>query len=89
MNPKGGTIEGLQAAGSLAQLPGKPYGVSIITPPAVTKRIAHEIVDLGIEQVWMQPGSESDSAILHLVSHGVNVIANGPCILVALQFRDD
>ena len=34
------------------------HGVSIITPPDVTNKIIEEIIELGIQHVWMQPGAE-------------------------------
>jgi hypothetical protein len=36
----------------------------------------------------MQPGAESDAAVARAKALGMNVIAGGPCLLVALGFRD-
>ena len=44
---------------------------------------------LGIKNIWMQPGAESDSAIQAAEAAGANVIAHGPCILVSLRYHDD
>ena len=36
--------------------------------------------------VWMQPGAESAKAVEFCRSHGINVIADGSCILVVLGY---
>jgi predicted CoA-binding protein len=42
----------------------------------------------GIKQIWMQPGAESSAAIASAEEAGANVIAGGPCLLVALRYRE-
>jgi uncharacterized protein len=88
VNPVGGEIEGLESYPDLASVPGKIDGVSIITPPAVTEKIVDQAIELGIDQIWMQPGAESEDAIERAEAAGINVIAGGPCLLVSLRFRD-
>lgn len=73
----------------LAEKSQELHGVSIITPPTVTEKVIEEIIELGIQHVWMQPGAESQSAIARAQEAGVNVIADGPCILVKLRYRED
>ena len=43
---------------------------------------------LGIRHVWMQPGADSPAAVARAKELGMNVIAGGPCLLVALGFRE-
>lgn len=89
VNPSGGDIEGLTAYPDLASVPDRIDGISIITPPIVTDAVVAQALSLGIKNIWMQPGAESPAAI-ELAEHaGANVIAGGPCVLVALRFRDD
>jgi predicted CoA-binding protein len=89
VNPAGGEIEGLAAYPDLASIPGTIDGVSIITPPKVTDGVVQQALALGIKNIWMQPGAESDAAIELAESAGANVIAGGPCILVSLRFHEN
>ena len=81
-------VEGLKAYPSLADLPEAVYGVSIITPPRVTETVVEQAGKLGIRNIWMQPGAESDSAIESAEKLGMNVIGGGPCLLVVLGYRE-
>ena len=88
VNPKDGEIEGLKAYPDLASVPGTIDGISIITPPNVTEQIVAQAISLGIKNIWMQSGAESAAAVELAEQAGANVIAGGPCILVALRFRE-
>ena len=88
VNPAAETIEGLQAYSNLSSLPERVHGISIITPPQVTEAVVEEAGTAGIENIWMQPGAESESAIKRARELGMNVIAGGPCILVELGYQD-
>ncbi len=89
INPTATEVEGLVAYRDLAAVPGSIDGVSIITPPAVTERVVADALALGIKNIWMQPGAESDRAIRMAEEAGANVIAGGPCILVALRYHEN
>ncbi len=89
INPTAAEVEGLPAYPDLAAAPGKFDGVSIITPPPVTERVVNDALHIGIKNIWMQPGAESDSAIEAAEAAGANVIAHGPCILVSLRYHED
>lgn len=89
VNPKADEVEGAKAYPNLASIPGEIHGLSIITPPPVTERVVSEAIEKGIKHIWMQPGAESDAAILAAEAAGMNVIAGGPCILVSLRYRGE
>jgi uncharacterized protein len=89
VNPAGGEVEGLTAYTDLPSIPGSIDGISIITPPKVTEQVVAQAISLGIKNIWMQPGAESDAAVELAEQAGANVIANGPCILVSLRFHDE
>jgi predicted CoA-binding protein len=87
VNPNSDEVEGLTCFPDLKSLPESVDGVSIITPPDVTETIVQQAKELGIRHLWMQPGAESERAIALAEEAGMNVIANGPCLLVVLGFR--
>lgn len=84
VNPKAKEIEKIPCYDNVSQLPDSVKSISIVTPPRVTETIIDEIIAKGINNVWMQPGAESPLAIQKCEKHNINVIANGPCILVEL-----
>jgi predicted CoA-binding protein len=89
INPTATNVEGLTAYADLAAAPGTFDGVSIITPPPITERVVDDALRLGIKNIWIQPGAESDSAIAAAEAVGANVIAHGPCVLVSLRYHDE
>ncbi len=89
INPRAEEVEGLKAWPDLASIPVRVHGVSIVTPPRITREVVDEALRLGIRNLWMQPGAEDDEAIARAEQAGANVIARGPCLLVALGFHDD
>lgn len=84
VNPRQGSIEGLSSVASVRELPPEVKSLSIITAPAVTEIIVAEAISQGIENIWMQPGAQSEKAIEMCRLAGVNVIADGSCLLVVL-----
>lgn len=87
VNPSAAEIEGVKCVASVSELPDFVTSISIITPPPVTEKVVEQAIARGIRNVWMQPGAESDAAVQKCVESGVNVIADGSCILVVLGYR--
>ncbi len=88
INPSAGIIEGLDARATLSDVEEPIHGVSIITPPEVTEEVLEEIIALGIEHVWIQPGAESARAVERAREAGLNCIVGGACLLVVLGYRE-
>ena len=88
VNPHEHEVEGASCVDSVTELPDDVQSISIITPPAVTERVVEEAARKGIRNVWMQPGAESEQAIATCEQHGINVIADGSCVLVVLGYRE-
>lgn len=88
VNPHETQIEGLEVVSSISQLPVTVSSISIITPPLVTEQIVAQAIKKGIKNIWMQPGAESSKAIEECLKHGINLIAEGPCILVFLKYHE-
>ena len=88
INPRATEIEGAPCVVSVADLPADVKSLSVITPPTITEQVVEEAIAKGIENIWMQPGAQSPKAIATCEQHGVNVIADGSCILVVLGYHD-
>jgi predicted CoA-binding protein len=88
VNPREPEIEGAPCIASVLELPDDVKSISVITPPAVTERVVQEAIRKGIENVWMQPGAESEASVEACREAGINVIADGSCVLVVLGYRE-
>lgn len=80
INPGADEIDGIPCYSSIKDVPETPDAVHFITPPAITERIAKEMLEMGIKYAWMQPGAESETAIKMLEDASVTVLAN-VCVL--------
>jgi uncharacterized protein len=87
VNPREEKIEGIPCVPSVADLPPEAASISVITPPAVTEQVVVQAAAQGIKNIWMQPGAESPKAVAFCRDQGINVIADGSCLLVVLGFR--
>ncbi|KAH3765798.1 CoA-binding protein [Pelomyxa schiedti] len=75
INARGGSIDGVNLHTSLEQLVHSPefttvcsppfddVVVDVVVPPKVTEDIVKQAVGLGLKNIWMQPGSESEEAM--------------------------
>ena len=88
VNPYATEVEGQFCVPNLGALTREVHGLSIITPPAVTEQLVADAARAGIRRIWMQPGSESAAAIEAAHEAGIELIAGGPCLLVALGYRE-
>jgi predicted CoA-binding protein len=88
INPREQQIEGADCVASVLDLPDDVQSLSIITPPQVTERVVEQAIQKGIRHLWMQPGAESERAVSACRAAGINVIADGSCILVVLGYRE-
>jgi predicted CoA-binding protein len=77
-------VEHIKCLKSVAELPETVESISIVTPPLLTEKIIGQAITKGIKNIWMQPGASSQAAIEKCIKNGINVIADGPCILVEL-----
>ena len=88
VNPREQVIEGADCVDSGLDLPDDVQSLSIITPPQVTERVVEQAIQKGIRHVWMQPGAESEASVEACLAAGINVIADGSCVLVVLGYRE-
>ena len=88
VNPVEQKIEGETCAASVNDLPAETVSISVITPPKVTEQVIEQAIAKGIKNIWMQPGAESPAAVAACEAAGINVIADGSCLLVVLGYHE-
>lgn len=74
INPANGEILGKKIYRSLKELESIPDLVITVVPAQVTERIVEECKELGVKEIWMQPGSESEDAIKRAKNYGISVV---------------
>jgi predicted CoA-binding protein len=79
---KGGSVAGQTVYKSLKDLPSKPDIVLTVVPPVGTEKTIDDAIELGIKEVWMQPGSISDTAVKKAKAAGMKVTDHA-CFMVA------
>jgi uncharacterized protein len=67
-------IEGLAVFKSVRELPERPSMVSVYVPPKVLLGLLPEIAAKGCDELWLNPGAESDEVIAEAERLGLNVI---------------
>lgn len=87
VNPNADAIDGDPCYPSLDNLPNAVDCVVAVTPPAVTEETMLNAGHLHIPCCWMQPGAESTAAINKARSYSMQLIAGGPCIMLAIAQR--
>jgi predicted CoA-binding protein len=81
VNPNLKEIEGVKCYPSLADVPVKVDVVDFVVPPEVTESILKECKKLGLDNIWLQPGSESDTAIAFCRDNKFKVVY-GTCVML-------
>jgi uncharacterized protein len=63
VNPKEARVEDLPAFKTIADVPARPDLVSVYLPPAVLLEILPDIAAKGCNELWLNPGTESDEVL--------------------------
>jgi len=86
VNPNAIEISGDRCYPNLRNLPTLPDVVDIVVPPKITEKTVKECKALGIDKVWMQPGSESEEAIRFCIENDIKVLYD---VCVMLERKKD
>jgi predicted CoA-binding protein len=81
VNPKLKELEDLKCYASLAEIPVKVDVVDFVVPPGVTEEILKQCKELGLEHIWLQPGSESETAIAFCEENHLKVV-HSVCVMM-------
>jgi hypothetical protein len=81
VNPYRDQVDGDPCWRSLASLPEPPTIVDIVVPPARTLDTLRECVDLGLRNVWIQPGAADATVRDFVAEHDLDALVDA-CIMV-------
>ena len=81
VNPTKDTIDGDIAYADLGDLPETPDIVNFVVPPPRTLRLLARAKELGLMNVWIQPGAEDEDVLAYLAGNDFDYLANA-CIMV-------
>jgi predicted CoA-binding protein len=81
VNPRLKEVEGLVCYPGVADIPVMVDVVDFVVPPAVTLEVLKECKELGLDRIWLQPGSESEAAISYCHDNNLKVV-HGACVMV-------
>lgn len=76
VNVRGGEVLGKKIYKNLKEIGDSVNLVITVVPSEITEHIVEECKMLGIKQIWMQPGSESEYAIAKAREYGISVTHN-------------
>jgi uncharacterized protein len=63
INPHEGEVEGLKSYASVLDVPEAIDMATFYVPPDVGEKVMIEVAKKGIAEVWLNPGSESDTLV--------------------------
>lgn len=74
VNPKESIIEGLTCYATIRDVPERPTKISVYLPPPVLLKVLPDIAARGCEELWLNPGTESDEVLTAAEKLGLNVV---------------
>lgn len=80
VNPNATEVEGIAAFGSIRDVPRPVDRISVYLPPRVLLGVLDDIAAVEPDEVWLNPGSESQEVVEKAENLGLNIIQ--ACCLV-------
>jgi predicted CoA-binding protein len=74
VNPKESEIEGVKCFRTISEVPVRPQMVSVYLPPPIVRKVLPEIAAKGCDELWLNPGTESDEVLSEAERLGLNVV---------------
>jgi predicted CoA-binding protein len=84
VNPNKKMVEHDSVYPSLSEIPEKPTIVDFVVPPEVTLKMLKQCLDLGLMNVWLQPGTTAPAVMDFLQQNRFNYLT--ACIMVESRF---
>ena len=82
VNPRLKELEGLSCYSGLTDIPIKVDVVDFVVPPKATEEILKQCKELGLSRIWLQPGSESETAIAYCHDNNLRVV-HSVCVMLS------
>ena len=82
VNPRLKELEGVKCYASLDDIPVKVDVVDFVVPPEVTEVTLQKCKRLGLNRIWLQPGSESEAAIAYCRENNLKVV-HDVCVMLS------
>lgn len=67
-------IEGLRAFKTISDVPVRPEMISVYLPPSILLEVLPEIAAKGCDELWLNPGTDSEAVLAEAERLGLNVI---------------
>jgi uncharacterized protein len=74
VNPNETEVEGIAASKSIREVPARPFMISVYVPPQVLVKLLPDIAAKGCDELWLNPGTESDEVLAEAERLKLNVI---------------
>jgi len=74
VNPNETEVEGIEAYKSIRDVPARPFMISVYVPPQVLVKVLPDIAAKGCDELWLNPGTESDEVLAEAERLKLNVV---------------
>ncbi len=82
VNPRLKELEGLDCYPAITDVPVRVDVVDFVVPPKATEEILKQCQALGLDRIWLQPGSESEAAIAYCHENNLKVV-HSVCVMLS------
>ena len=83
VNPRINTIDGVKVYATLLEIPETIDVVDFVVNPKIGEKLIHHVSQLGIKNIWLQPGARSEE--LDRLSEELNLNVVKSCVLAVLS----
>ncbi|MGC8744872.1 MAG: CoA-binding protein [Verrucomicrobiia bacterium] len=81
------TILGLKVYKSIKDVPTRPDMITVYVPPQMTLKLLPDIAEKGCDELWLNPGTESEEVLKKAEELGLNVIQ--ACSILGVGLHPD
>jgi predicted CoA-binding protein len=74
VNPNEATVEGIPAFASIKDVPVRPEMITVYVRPQVLLKLLPDIATRGCDELWLNPGTESDEVLAEAERLKLNVV---------------